>query len=349
MLRHALLSLWLCLPAGQTGGNPMEEAALASIERVVPEPSVADLLQAAAAVRSYLDPTPLVATTADNGALLKLECWQPTGSFKVRGAIAALAALPEHARRAGVVAASAGNHGLGIAYAAMRSGIAATVVVPATASPAKVDALRRFGANLVRHGDDYDAAEVYALDLAARGATYVSAYNDTHVIAGQASIGYELNEQIDEPLTVVTPVGGGGLAAGLTLWAAGHSNVRVVGVEAEASRAVSAAAAVGQTVTVPVGATLADGLAGNIEPGSITPVVLASHDTAMIAVSEAEIRHAMRFLAGQHGLVVEGSGAVAVAALLLRKIEVVGRAVALVTGRNIALPTFADAVGGDLA
>lgn len=326
----------------------MEEEALTSIERVVPTPSVADLHQAAAAVRSYLDATPLVATTAADGALLKLECWQPTGSFKVRGAIAALAALPEHARRAGVVAASAGNHGLGIAYAAMLAGIAATVVIPATASPAKVDALRRFGINLVQHGDGYEAAEAHALDLAARGATYVSAYNDTHVIAGQASIGFELDEQINDPLTVITPVGGGGLAAGLTLWAAGHSNVRVVGVEAEASRAVSAAAAAGQTITVPVGATLADGLAGNIEPGSITPMILASHDTAMIAVSESEIRHAMRFLAAQHGLVAEGSGAVAVAALLAGKIEVAGRAVALVTGRNIALPTFAGAIGGDL-
>jgi len=322
---------------------------LISTERVVPEPSVADLHRAAAAVRSYLDPTPLVATTAGDGALLKLECWQPTGSFKVRGAIAALAALPEHARMAGVVAASAGNHGLGIAYAAQRAGIAATVVVPATASPAKVDALRRFGVNLVQHGDGYDAAEAYALELAARGATYVSAYNDTQVIAGQASIGFELDEQINDPLTVITPVGGGGLAAGLTLWAAGHAKVRVVGVEAEASRAVSAAVAAGQTIAVPIGATLADGLAGNIEPGSITPMILASHDTTMVAVSEAEIRHAMRFLASQHGLVAEGSGAVAVAALLAGKIEVVGRAVALVTGRNIALPTFAGAVGGDLA
>jgi threonine dehydratase len=128
--------------------------------------------------------------------------------------------------------------------------------------------------------------------------------------------------------------------------AAASATGRWLGVGA--SRAVSAVAAAGQTITVPVGATLADGLAGNIEPGSITPMILASHDTAMIAVPESEIRHAMRFLAAQHGLVAEGSGAVAVAALLAGKIEVAGRAVALVTGRNIALPTFARAIGGEL-
>lgn len=320
-------------------------------QRDVCIPGIADLERAAATVRTHLDPTPLLPTAAADGALLKLECWQPTGSFKVRGALAALSALPVPARAAGVVAPSAGNHALAVAYAATRLGLTATVVVPVTASSAKVEGLQRLGARLVKHGDGFDAAEAYALELAARGTTYVSPYNDTHVIAGQASIGSELGDQVDGPVTVSVPVGGGGLAAGLTLWGTGRAGVRVVGVEAEASRAVSAAMAAGHTICVPVGATLADGLAGNLEPGSITPAILAAHGTPVVAVSEAEIRHALRFLARAHGLAVEGAGAVAAAALLAGKIDVDGRAVAVVTGRNIALPTLAAAltkVGDDL-
>jgi len=305
-------------------------------------PSAADMLSAATVVRAQLAPTPVVPTAAGRDAVLKLECLQPTGSFKVRGALAALAGLPEAARAAGVVAASAGNHALGVAYAATRLAVPATVVVPATASPAKVAGLRRFEVRLVQHGDGYAEAEECALELAAHGARYVSPHNDPHVIAGQASIAAELRDQVDGPLTVVAPVGGGGLVAGLSLWAANRRDVRVVGVEAESSRAVSAAVAAGRVVKVEVGPTLADGLAGNLEPGSITPAIIAEHTHALTFVSETEIRRAVRFLAAQHGLVVEGAGAVAVAALLAGKVEPPGRVAALVTGRNIALPALAN-------
>jgi threonine dehydratase len=219
--------------------------------------------------------------------------------------------------------------------------VAATVVVPVTASPAKVHTLRGFPVQLVQHGPDYEAAERHALDLAAQGLTYLSAYNDTAVIAGQASIAAELREQIDGPLTIVAPLGGGGLVAGLSLAAARHHDMRIVGVEATASRAVSAAIAAGRIMPVDVGTTLADGLAGNLESGSITPTIIAEHTDTLTDVTEPEIGHAMRFLAAEHGLLVEGSGAVAVAALLAGKVEPGGRTVALVTGRNIALPVAA--------
>lgn len=310
-------------------------------ERAVAVPSAADLERAADMVRSLLPATPVVETTAGPGGMLKLECFQPTGSFKVRGALAALGALDGAARAAGVVTASAGNHALGVAYAATRLGVTATVVVPTTASPAKVRALRGFPIRLVQHGPDFDAAERHALELAGQGPTYVSAYNDTAVIAGQASIARELREQVEGPLTIVTPVGGGGLAAGLSLAAAGRGDLRVVGVEAQASRAVSAAVAAGRVVPVHVDTTLADGLAGNIEAGSITPAIIAEHAHALTHVTESEIQDAIRFLASEHGLLVEGSGAVAVAALLAGRVEPAGRAVALVTGRNVALPVLA--------
>jgi threonine dehydratase len=309
------------------------------MERVVAVPTAPDLARASEIVRRHLRPTPVV---AGPDAVLKLECLQPTGSFKVRGALAALEGLAGPSRAAGVVTASAGNHGLGVAYAAGVLGIAAVVVVPTTASPSKVAALREFPVTLVLHGDDYAAAERHALDIASTGPTYVSPYNDTPVIAGNGSVGAEIRDQVDGPLTIVVPVGGGGLVSGVSLWAVGRPDVRVVGVEAEASRAVSTAVSAGGVVEVPIGPTLADGLAGNIEPGSITPALVARHTHSLVTVSEEEIRRAMRYLVQRHGLVAEGSGAVGVAALMAGKVEVAGRPVAIITGRNI---TLTDLVG----
>ena len=184
--------------------------------RPVRVPTPADLTAAWHSVRPRLAPTPLVATPLAPGTMLKLETTQPTGSFKVRGALAALTALPEGTA---AVTASADNHGLGVAFAAGTTGRRAVVVVPRTASATKVAKLRRFGVELVAHGEDYDAAEAHALELAAgTGTQFVSAYNDPLVIAGQATIGRELQEQTSGPLTVVCPVGGGGLAAGLALY-----------------------------------------------------------------------------------------------------------------------------------
>jgi len=208
--------------------------------------------------------------------------------------------------------------------------------VPETASPAKLAALERFAVTLVRHGSSYDEAEARALDLAEAGSRYVSSYNDREVIAGGGTIALELARQIGGPLTIVCPVGGGGLCAGVSLAAAGHPGTRVVGVEAAASRAVSAALAAGATVPILVGETLADGLAGNLEPGSVTVELIGRYTESVISVSEGEIRAAIRFLANEHGLVAEGAGAVATAAVLAGRVEVSGTVVALVTGRNIA-------------
>ena len=311
--------------------------------RVVATPTAVDLAGALATVRGHLRPTPVV---EDSYGVLKLESLQPTGSFKVRGALAALESLAGPARAAGVVTASAGNHGLGIAFAALRLKMAAIVVVPTTASPSKVAALRAFPIDLVQQGDDYAAAERHALDIASTGPTYVSPYNDTHVIAGGGSLGAEVREQVDGALTLVVPVGGGGLVSGVGLWAAGQPDVRVVGVEAEASQAVSTAVSAGRVVEVPIGPTLADGLAGNIEPGSVTPALVAEHTHSLVTVSEAEIRSAMRYLVQRHGLVAEGSGAVGVAALMADKVEVTGRPVAIITGRNITLTELAGVLTG---
>jgi threonine dehydratase len=269
---------------------------------------------------------------------LKLETSQPMGAFKVRGALAAISALEEGRR---VVTASAGNHGLGVAWAAARLGRLATVVVPEHASPAKVAALRAYPIELIEHGAGYDDAEAYALRLGARhGAAFVSPYNDPAVIAGQGTIGLELDAQTGGELTVVASVGGGGLLAGLQLWAQTREEIHLVGVESSESRAVSAAIAAGRIEPMPVGPTIADGLAGNLEPGSVTPAMLAH--VPLLSVDDAEIRVAIRWLFAQHGLVAEGAGAAAVAAVLAGKLQPTGPLVVVISGRNIAAARYAE-------
>jgi len=298
--------------------------------RRVRSPARGEVLDAEKRIRPLLPPTPLVESPElAPRALLKLETFQPTGSFKVRGALALLTRLAPGER---IVAASAGNHALGVAWAATALGVEATVVVQETAAPAKLAALERFPVELLRHGAGYDEAERHALALAGEGRRYVSAYNDPDVIAGGGTLALELPEG---PLTIVCPVGGGGLCAGVALWASGLADVRVVGVEAEASRAVSVAVAAGRVAPVEVGPTLADGLAGSLEPGSVTVELVRAHVAELVAVTEAEIEEAIRLLVSEHGVVAEGAGAVATAALLAGKVAVAGRPVALVTGRNM--------------
>lgn len=309
--------------------------------RYVAVPTADDVRAAAGLVGRHLAPTPLVRDPFGDWPQLhlKLETLQPTGSFKVRGALYALSTV-EPGRA--VVTASAGNAGLGLAWAAGELGRSVTVVVPGNASPAKVEALRRFPVELVEIGTSYDDAEAEALRRAAQGAYYLSPYNDTAVIAGQGTIGVELADQLPGPFTVVCGVGGGGLAGGLALWAGTRDDVQVVGVEAEVSTAVSAAVAAGHVVDVEVGPTLADGMAGGIEVGSATVPVVRDGVSSLVTVSEDEIRAAIRHLLRRHGLLAEGAGAVGVAAVLAGKVSSAHPVVAVVSGRNIALPVLAE-------
>jgi threonine dehydratase len=312
--------------------------------RAVAPPSRADLDAAWAVVAERLVPTPLVPAPAlGDGVHLKLETLQPTGSFKVRGALAALS-------RAGggpVVTASAGNAGLGIAWAAAALAVDATVVVAETASPAKLAALEALPVTLIQHGAGYDDAERHALSLAVDGTTYVSSYNDTGMIAGQSTIGRELDVQLTGPLTVACPLGGGSLASGLGLWAAERAGARVVAIEAERSPAFSTALAAGAITPIDVRDTLADGLAGNIEPGAVTFELVRHNVAAVASVAEPAIEEAVRLLARAHGIVAEGAGAAAVAGVMAGRVErVSGPLVIVVTGRNIALPRLAAVLAG---
>ncbi|MBA3991867.1 MAG: pyridoxal-phosphate dependent enzyme [Propionibacteriales bacterium] len=322
----------------------------------LPPPTVtrADLDHAARVVNQHLVPTPLIEVDMDgHQVLLKLESLQPTGAFKVRGALVAAAfdssRTDSQPRR--LITASAGNHGLGVAWACSRLGVAATVVVPTTASPAKIAALRQFPIELLERGDSYDEAEDVALDLVRSGkGRYVSAYNDPQVIAGQGTLVDELETQMAEEIDefdIVVPVGGGGLAAGVSMRAkCSDRHVTVTGVEALASTAVSTAVATREIRTVTVGNTVADGLAGNIADDTQTPAILAAAGTRLLTVDEDAIRHAVRTLALSFGLVVEGSAAAGIAALLTGTINTDRRTtVVVVTGRNISADTLTDCLG----
>jgi threonine dehydratase len=300
-------------------------------------------------VRRHLPVTPVVAAPQlGERVSLKIETVQPTGSFKVRGGLAAVAATLATDPGRAVVGSSAGNHGLGLAYAAAQLKAEVTVVVPRRASAAKVSALQQFDVRLVQHGEGYSEAEALALELMEReGSRYVSPYNDPDVIAGQGTIARELLEQVPNLGTVVVPVGGGGLIAGVTLGLAG-TGVNVIGVESVASPSMSSAIAAGGIISITVEPTLADGLAGNLEEGAITIDVLLEHHVNVVTVTESDIRSAMNYAAQQMGLVLEGAGAVGVAAIRggLIPVHPDGReTVVLLTGRNIAPSLLEEVLG----
>jgi threonine dehydratase len=292
---------------------------------------------ARAVIAEHLPPTPLRRSLAAPGVdlRLKLECWQPTGSFKVRGALNLLSSLAAGDR---VVAASAGNHALGVAFAAERLGgaIRATLFVPRTAPRAKLEKLRRFPVEVREHGDTYDdaveAAEAFHRET---GATLVHAFEDVRTAAGQGTAALEMLEQCPAPAAVLVPVGGGGLIAGVaTVVKSLSPRTRVIAVQPDASPAFSESLRLERALlTYPARPTLADGLAGGIGRIAFEHRDLVDET---VVVSETEIEQAMVALLAADQVVAEASGAVGVAALRAGKLQPTqGPVVAIVTGGNI--------------
>jgi len=304
--------------------------------RTVRLPTVDDVLAARDVIVRRLATTPVIPSSGLGHVVLKLESMQPTGSFKVRGALVAVA--NEHTQP--LVTASAGNHGLGVAYAATEYGASATIVIPTNASPVKRAALESFAVELIAAGTSYDEAEAHALELADLGAHFISPYNDPDTIAGQGTIALELFDQAPDVTQIVVPIGGGGLISGIGLASTLRDGVRVIGVQAAASPAM--VAALDGVSAIDVQPTLADGLAGNLEAGSITIELTRSHVAEIVTVTEDEIARAIAFLSTHHGLVAEGSAAVGVAALLEGKVRSHEPTAVIVTGRNIARSTYID-------
>jgi threonine dehydratase len=301
-----------------------------------------DVERARRVVARHLPPTPLSPSRAlrDLGDVrLKLECRQPTGSFKVRGALNVLAGLPGPAAQRGVVAASAGNHALGVAFAVQALGgrIPATVVVPETAPRAKVDRLRTFPVTVIEHGASYDAAFGEAQRLVrATGAVCVHAFDDPATAAGQGTVGLELLEAVPEAGLVVVPLGGGGLLTGLAVvLKAARPDVRVVGVQPEAAPSWRDSLRAGRAlVEYAAGPSLADGIAGGIGE-----LVFAHRHLVddVVLVSEAEMAEAVAALWREDEVRAEASGAAGVAALRAGRVRPPGArpTVAVVTGANI--------------
>ena len=259
---------------------------------------------------------------------LKAENLQRTGAFKIRGAVNRIEGLDEDERRSGVVTASAGNHGQAVAWAAREEGIEATVFMPAETPMAKVDATRNYGASVELTGHAFEEALQAAIGRAeATGATFIHAFEDPLVIAGQGTIGLEIAEQVPDLETVVVPVGGGGLASGVALALRGvRPDLRIVGVQAAACAPLAGAP--------PTGYTIAEGIAVK-HPGELTSVLVKDLLDDVVTVTDEEISEAIVLLLERVKLVVEGAGAASVAALLAGKTGGSGAALAILSGGNI--------------
>ncbi len=304
--------------------------------------ALSEIVAARAHIAPHVLRTPLAPSrtlSRMTGAEIHLKCenLQKTGSFKARGALHRILGLSAAERRRGVVAASAGNHAQGVAYAASIASAAATVVMPTSAAIAKVEATRSYGAEIVLAGADYAAAFRHAAELASRRrATLVHAFDDDRVIAGQGTVGLEILEELPDVEVIVVPVGGGGLAAGIAAAAASDPRVRVIGVQAALASTLVPSLRAGRRVRATPGATIADGLATS-SVGARPWRVLRGELRRAVTVSEAEIAAAVLLLLERAKLVVEGAGATALAACLgpLRR-AIAGRRVAVVlSGGNI--------------
>lgn len=303
-------------------------------------------------ISPYVRRTPLAAFPALGERLgadvsLKSEHLQVTGSFKARGALAKVSALAPEQREAGIITASSGNHGLGVAYALSALGGRGVVCVPHGASPVKVAGIRRLGAEIRTLGDESGETEQLAQQAAAaEGLPYVSPYDDLDVISGQGTIGLELAEQAPELDVVVVAVGGGGLISGIAA-ALKHARpgVRVVGVQPANDAAMAASVEAGRIVEPAAEPTLSDGTAGSVAPDAITFDLCRELVDDWVLVSEQEIKDSMRFVIDEHHQLIEGAAAAAVAGCVRLGDSVAGQRVAVVScGANIAANVVAKAL-----
>ncbi len=310
-------------------------------------PLLADVVAARQRLRGIALHTPLEASpelAAESGAVevrLKLELLQPTGAFKTRGAHNKIALIASERPDAALVTASSGNHGIAVATAAARHSMRLTVLVGASVSPAKLERLRALESDLCTvevFGRDSDDAEAEARRRDDEGiAVYVAPYNDADVIAGQGTVAAEILDDWPACDAMLVPIGGGGLIAGMGLWAkAIRPALRLVGVQPAASPPMYAYLETGSTKPMPIAPTLADGVAGNIERDSITWRMCRQLVDEVVLVDEEQIAEAMAWAIDVHHLVVEGSGALPIAALRARRGGLARhRVAALLSGRNV--------------
>ncbi|MEP7104767.1 MAG: threonine/serine dehydratase [Chloroflexota bacterium] len=315
---------------------------MGEVETSVDSITPAAIEQAAEELAQYLAPTPLQYSRAFTEKArchvhLKIEALQPIRAFKVRGALNKMAHLHPEERTAGVITASAGNHGQGVAYAASVFRVPATVFVPESANPLKVEAIQRYGARVVHAGRSYQDAYLEAVRAQAEsGATFLHAFDDPHVIAGQWTIAVELVNQMDPFDTVLVAVGGGGLISGIALYLkARRPAVKVIGVEPAGADGLFRSLAAGRIVTLDRVDTIADGLAAS-GPGRLCFEIARRHVDQVLVVKEAEMLRAIRLYFEWEHLLAEPAGAAALAALLYHYNPAPAeRVVVLLSGANV--------------
>lgn len=311
--------------------------------------SIADAHQA---LRPQVAVTPLSyspALSAQTGCNVHLKCehLQHTGSFKFRGASNKLRLLPEAQRRLGVVTASSGNHGQGLALAGKLLGVPVTVYITPSASAYKVEAIRALGAEVVSLDLDPLGVELEAARRAAlQGKPFVSPYNDAQIIAGQGTVGMELLEQAPALDAVFVAVGGGGLVSGIAAaLRTANPNVDIIGCWPANAPTLQRSLEAGEIIEIDEDETLSDGTAGGVEPGAITFPLCQALLTRTVLVSEQQIRAAMRDVASGERWIIEGAAGVAVAGMQKLASEYQGKRVAvIICGRNIVLEKFLEAV-----
>jgi len=305
-----------------------------------------DIYSARARIAPIVRKTPLVTSPelselTGSEVALKLENLQETGSFKPRGAANKVLSLEPEARQRGVITVSSGNHGRALAYVAQRLGLRAVVCLSEKVPANKRDATRKLGAEVVVKGSTYEEANEEAYRRVEKeGLEMIHPYDDPVVIAGQGTIGLELLEEFPDLDTVVIPLSGGGLLGGIAFaLKSADPKIHVVGVMMERGPAMVESLRAGRIVDIVEEPTLADALAGNLPPNQYTFELVQKTVDEAVLVSEEEIAAAMAFALERHHLVVEGSGAVGIAALMSGKIQHLGKHVAVViSGANVDMP-----------
>lgn len=309
-----------------------------------------DIYVAREAIRGHARRTPLIysgylSDVTHGNIYLKLENLQETGAFKVRGAANRLVQMQPEERSRGVIALSTGNHGRALAWMGKQLGVRVVVCVPESVLPHKVAAMRALGAEVRIEGADQDAAEVAALAMAEKeGSTWVSPFDDPWIIAGQGTIGLEILEDLPQVDVVMAPLSGGGLLGGIALAVKSASaKIRTVGVAMAHGPVMVASLAAGKPIQLPEERTLADSLVGGIGlENRYTFELVRNTVDETVLVSEEEIGAAMVYALENEKLVVEGGGAVGLAALLHNKLDVEGRSVAvIVSGGNVDMKLLA--------
>lgn len=309
-----------------------------------------DIFLANNRIRSFIEKTPLLysdslSLMSEGEIWFKLENLQKTGSFKIRGALNKILLLSDVEKRNGVITASAGNHAQGVALAAKSFGISVKVVVPKTTPNTKKSSIERLGAELIIYGTNYDEAESYAYKLAQEfNMTYIHAFEDADVICGQGTIGLECLLENPDFDIILVPAGGGGLISGIAIAAKSiNPNIKVIGIQSKASPPWYYSFKAKELVDVTYKPSIADGLHGGISKENLN--IALEYIDDFVLVTEKEIKEAMSWLATEYHYMIEGSGAVGVAALLNKKINVKGQKVLnLISGGNVDARALADII-----